>query len=818
MAAGLEAQAIPITTSNITQVLFLGGKRNLACFAPKHQVGSLSRAKLELGVSFRAIKTKARLRQLTSLIKQASYNLKQASGAGLALSRALRKRLSTLKLLRAQLKVAIQVCRFWTPSSGSDSSLSQGSSSSQSRGKTFYLDAVNGNDASDGLTAQTAWKTLAKAYPAAAGVQSGDTVILADTPVYAALDGLQVSPRIDGISLSTADTPWSSDVPGVSTVGEAQSWFPTQVANKITIPANFSASQKIAYAAFEPLNLSGFSKVRLHFWLRQENEGATQSDQDKIRPNNLRIVLCSDEFCNQPVAEKVIDFSIYMGWYFAHLDLSALGALSSVQSIGLYASANWNYPAQAYLWIDDVYLADGDMHMRLTKPGHGYMFHPNDVAKITQGLNDNADSKFFPVASSDADTLTLVNNYGLGNQFESNVSAVIRDRGYGGFVYRPNAAANTDWITYKSSGPGRAVLDGVVLGGDNSGQFNGDYYLRFENIDVELITNPRSYLAFMAGVGHVSFDQCRFLGANKYLSMSFLTGRSLSAFSRQIDISNSEISRVDRGITFEKCSSCSARKNSIYDVSGSGLHLGSGSSEVLIENNTFARRRTGRDQWWFNSPHGGGISFWPCHNVTVRGNTVRDGYTRGIGYYSGDIYDITFERNVIYDIGGAYLITPNASGDTMGALWFLNNTVISYRNYSYVPHPGELTSYLNVYPQSIVLSVRDYPNSLLRSNRIENNIFVGRTSIVGSNLTEKNNLVFAGQSSQQNWDPSSLLLAPEIAQNHLSLNVLEEHFFVQPNFNQDHHQECNYHPFAASLACEMPLGPAGADDCVANMP
>ncbi|MGV8152655.1 MAG: hypothetical protein ACP5OG_06235 [Candidatus Nanoarchaeia archaeon] len=673
------------------------------------------------------------------------------------------------------------------------------------KGNVYYLDAVKGDDNNPG-TESLPWKTMARGMPNYNGngtkVKGGDMVFLAGTPIYANITNAQIEPRIDGIKIDDCNQPWiSNNDSAISSYIESQTINPTNIVNKIIINANYSSNNLIAYASFQTINLSSFKNPKIHFWIRQENNASTQSSRDKIPPNYLKIALCKDTACRELAAEKKIDLYIYMGWILFSGDLKFVNNLSEVKAIALYTAENWDLNYKVYTWIDDFYVSDGDMHARINYENHGYIFHEGDLAYFSYGLNENSLTRLFNVTYASNDSIIIQSNYGSENQFKEKVSLHLRDKGYG--VLRINEI-NPNNRSIKYIGNGEPIIEGVSLGGSD-GKDYGDYYLSFQNIKFES-PFPRSFINVL-GVNHVSFNNITLNGFNKYQYSSIRTQWSSSNKTKNFTISNSRLYNLVDGFDIQNCDCCFVINNSAINLASSGMQV-NGAYNSLFYGNDIATRRTSEKDWWFNSPHGGGVGLRAFNNLTFEKNTLRDGFTRGLGYYSGAQSDLIMSNNLFYSTGGSYMLTPNSGSDILeGNVWMINNTFVCYKDGKEIKNFWDYYYFFN---QGWNLKFQEN-NGSLEKNRIENNLILCPVYFSNySSTIEKNNFIFHhGFTNEFYKHNESTIGVTEKIYNHVpgySLEMFDNNFFVDGNLSRENKRiDLDYSPLMSSILCDGSL-------------
>jgi parallel beta-helix repeat protein len=695
---------------------------------------------------------------------------------------------------------------------------------------TYYLDAANGNDNNPG-TQGLPWQTIEKAQ----SIVVAGTVYLADTPTYATISDLSVVPQVGGTLVEDCDNlaGWNSG--GASEVllsNDALDRTPTDTSLHINMTSGYPINSKMVYKTLaSPLDLSSMANPKIHFWARQE------SSSDTITKHYLNFALCSDDQCDTVVASKTLtDNSVHRGYRLYSLELTPSGSLENINSIGVFTTDAWGKTSsEANLWLDDIYVSDGDMNFILTKNGHGYDYRGRDIVEFDSGMNEEVADRYFEVVSADADTITIKSNYGLEKQFDPTVSIKIRDKGYDG---RFNSRESNQYVHYIPIG-GRPIFNGFDIYDD---------YLNITGINVRNI-NPNGWqIRTSDNSDHVIINDIDVLGTNQYLSL----GGELNG---QITLSNSHFENIEDGLGVY-CENCVIKNNVITDFASSSIKIDSADNVTLEGNKVYGKTYTDEAHWNYNSPHFSTISLRYGNNIVIRNNTFHDIHHRGFYIYQANQYDIVIENNVFYDMN--IKMAHNSKFDHLvGPIWVLNNTFIgsfsetwesdSWKVNGGYGYAGDYDGYAVVFGRAITLDTppADYPGSDLGISRFENNLVLGimgyntyNDSVnnvypVRENFIEKNNLVFYYGGDLVNGVDSdcslSSCLGPDFALDETSVEIteliingefavedLENGFFNEPNMNYtwDHGRELDLRPLMGSLACEMPLGPVGALPCV----
>ncbi|MGE5609175.1 MAG: hypothetical protein ACM359_07965 [Bacillota bacterium] len=224
----------------------------------------------------------------------------------------------------------------------------------------FYLDLENGNDANDGLSFATRWKTFANG-PTAARVNPGDVirVMASPPPVRTALgatwtqDSAQVTTDLLAcVGLCNCDTAWIPSANVTAVADTSASYVKEGTASaKITINATFITGKAAYFTLPSPLNLSSSRFVTL--WIRTDTQ---------IAANALSLRLCSDTAGNTSQNTLPLNILSLQGgnhglypnhWLPLTIDYGA-ALYYSIRSIALYVDADLSASAAVTIWLDNL--------------------------------------------------------------------------------------------------------------------------------------------------------------------------------------------------------------------------------------------------------------------------------------------------------------------------------------------------------------------------------------------------------------------------------------------------------------------------------
>lgn len=211
---------------------------------------------------------------------------------------------------------------------------------------TFYLDYVNGNDASSGADWANAWKTFTSGATAAR-IAPGDVIRIAKSPDPTSLGMTATWTNLSRtVTLNSALTATIDDCED-AWVASANVTCTTSTTNKlgtnsssIAIAAGFTTGL-VAYEALAAgtVDFSGYQQIS--FWIRPNAAVAS---------GVLTLSLCSDASGATPVNTVTIPQLIANSWHCITLDTGgALG--SSIQSVALNAVSD---PGTVTVLLDNV--------------------------------------------------------------------------------------------------------------------------------------------------------------------------------------------------------------------------------------------------------------------------------------------------------------------------------------------------------------------------------------------------------------------------------------------------------------------------------
>lgn len=211
----------------------------------------------------------------------------------------------------------------------------------------YYIDPINGDDANNGLSWATAWKTITSGATAAR-IAPGDIIRIAKSPPPVSIGQATWTNLSKVVTLATAQTQnidlceeaWtpSANVTASLSTTRKQGNYSVQLA----IGANFTTG-KIAYRTLSSLDLSSYQKIS--FWFR--------NDSVMVAANTFRLVLCSDTDGNTIVDSFPIPEIKSSGrWLPLTLERTGGGNLgSNIQSVAIYADAD---PGVLTIYLDNI--------------------------------------------------------------------------------------------------------------------------------------------------------------------------------------------------------------------------------------------------------------------------------------------------------------------------------------------------------------------------------------------------------------------------------------------------------------------------------
>lgn len=201
----------------------------------------------------------------------------------------------------------------------------------------FYLDLVNGNDASAGTSWGTAWKTFANG-PTAARIAPGDEIRVAKTSDEELLGTCTWTDNSTDVTIPSGAIKAIDDAVGNTwsvstnvTGGTSTNRKLGATSQQLTVATAFTTG-KIAYKAISGGGTQDFSAyTRISLWFY--NSAVAASGVFSIR-------LCSDASGNTAVNTLLLP-ALPAGGAFFSFSISAGGALgSNIQSVALYAESD----------------------------------------------------------------------------------------------------------------------------------------------------------------------------------------------------------------------------------------------------------------------------------------------------------------------------------------------------------------------------------------------------------------------------------------------------------------------------------------------
>lgn len=201
---------------------------------------------------------------------------------------------------------------------------------------TYYVDPVNGNDANDGLSWGTAWKTLLNgATQARLTTTDGDEIRIAKSPDPVSIGNAtwtQVSNTLttscSNVVISQCDSGWTA---GLVTPTYTTSYYRQGTASVQNVLA--STSGKVSYITFASLDLSAYARIT--FWI---NFGTAVNYSAS---NPIEIHLCSDTAGNTTALKFTLPRYYYPANYWVPITLepdasySFASSGSNIQSLAL---------------------------------------------------------------------------------------------------------------------------------------------------------------------------------------------------------------------------------------------------------------------------------------------------------------------------------------------------------------------------------------------------------------------------------------------------------------------------------------------------
>lgn len=229
-----------------------------------------------------------------------------------------------------------------------------------------YIDLYNGDDANNGDSWATAWKTITNGATAAR-IFPGDEIRISKTPdpvyVFDALWNFGVNgfiriPKGHVAFIENCETNWTPISPNLSvlsTMYRRQGSYGVQ----LTVNRNFVLG-KIAYKTLStPMNLSDFQILSFNW-----------GSNTQIFANSLRVVLCSDNLGDVPVDSFIItDPNPNFSGALVPLALHRVGGGNlgnNINSIAIYADANTSNTSIDALVYLDQFIACKNNNVNLT--------------------------------------------------------------------------------------------------------------------------------------------------------------------------------------------------------------------------------------------------------------------------------------------------------------------------------------------------------------------------------------------------------------------------------------------------------------------
>lgn len=267
---------------------------------------------------------------------------------------------------------------------------------------TYYMDYVNGADASDGLTWGTAKQTINGIN--ALVLAAGDTIKIAKSPVPTSLgntaswtvnshDVILTSPVT--LNIDMCESGWVGGV-GVTLTQESTRIKEGIYSLKMVTGAGVTGAQLLAYKTITGTDFSQYQQVS--FWLY--TSGA-------IAAGLLQVRLCSDTLGATPVDTLNIPVITSTTAYWIPLTIDNGGALgSSIQSIAIYSTGS--FASKTTYWDDFIACKDDS----------------DDASLSLQSLigKNTGDLEWFPIKCINGSTVTLATG---GKGYWANASATV---------------------------------------------------------------------------------------------------------------------------------------------------------------------------------------------------------------------------------------------------------------------------------------------------------------------------------------------------------------------------------------------------------
>lgn len=201
---------------------------------------------------------------------------------------------------------------------------------------TYYIDPVNGNDANDGLSWGTAYKTMLNGPTSARlGLNDSDEIRIAKSPDPVSIGSVTWTNNSATVTFSTCSNITIDNCESGWTAGLVTPTYPTTTFREgsRSLQAVLSTTNgKVCYKTLTALDLSGHSRIT--FWV---NLG-TAVNYSTGCPIQVR--LCSDTTGDAAVNTFTLPSYYYPANYWVPVTVDAGGALgASIQSVALYTTA-----------------------------------------------------------------------------------------------------------------------------------------------------------------------------------------------------------------------------------------------------------------------------------------------------------------------------------------------------------------------------------------------------------------------------------------------------------------------------------------------
>jgi parallel beta-helix repeat protein len=257
----------------------------------------------------------------------------------------------------------------------------------------------------------------------------------------------------------------------------------------------------------------------------------------------------------------------------------------------------------------------------------------------------------------------------------------LKNGSYGNFSFI-NSPARTAWLTWKSKDD--PVFNKVLI--SNSNKRNA--YMKFEGLTIHPPQpNPMppddGYRHIIGNVfdisraDNVQVNNCTLIGYNKYLTeYAFNVQESIN-----VTLYGNDASNTLGGFYIKSSNKTKIINNYLHDVAeGSGIRILERNFYTLIEGNHVYGQDGGPNEAYF--PHygdwhvGSGMSI-RSDNMIIRNNTVHNGYSQGLMFYSDGLpvyNNIILENNLFYDTGKVALYNCGKN------ISIIHNTFIGFVN------------------------------------------------------------------------------------------------------------------------------------------